>query len=183
MSNSSDSPERYPLEPWRSFFHDLDSLLTERVDLHCCGGFVATHVYGVARTTSDVDVIGVVPNLQNDLVDLAGKGSPLHKKHKVYLDVVTIATTPEDYEERLTPIFPGRWTRLHLFALEAHDLALTKLQRNFERDRDDVQKLAQAGHLKPHILEQRYYDELRLYLIGPVGQHDSTLRLWLESYF
>lgn len=183
MSNSSDSPEPQLVEPWRSFFNDLDAFLSERVDLHCCGGFVATYVYGVARTTNDVDVIGVVPNVQRDLVDLAGRDSPLHKKYKVYLDVVTVATPPEDYEERLLPILTGTWTHLHLFALEAHDLALTKLQRNIDRDRDDVQKLASAGYLKPNILKHRYYDEIRLYLIGPAEQHDLTLKLWLESYF
>jgi G:T-mismatch repair DNA endonuclease (very short patch repair protein) len=42
-------------------------------------------------------------------------------------------------------MFPGAWVRLSLFALEAHDLALSKLERNMERDRDDVQQLACAG--------------------------------------
>lgn len=37
-----------PLEPWRPFFDDLDELLTEEVQLHCCGGFVVTQLYGVA---------------------------------------------------------------------------------------------------------------------------------------
>lgn len=54
-------------EPWRSFFTEVDSRLTEDVQLHCCGGFVVTQVYGVARTTSDVDFLGVVPNVWSDL--------------------------------------------------------------------------------------------------------------------
>jgi hypothetical protein len=28
---------------------------------HCCGGFVVTQLYGAARTTSDVDLLGVAP--------------------------------------------------------------------------------------------------------------------------
>jgi hypothetical protein len=134
-------------EPWQSFFAEVDSRLSEKVQLHCCGGFVVTQLYGVARTTSDVDFLGVVPNVGNDLTEIAGKGSALHRKHKVYLDAVTVATPPENYEERLVPMFPGAWRRLQIFALEAHDLALTKLERNAERDRDDVQELARAGHL------------------------------------
>jgi hypothetical protein len=55
-----------PAEPWRSFFADVDSRLSEDVQLHCCGGFVATQLYGIARTTSDVDFLGVVPNLKAD---------------------------------------------------------------------------------------------------------------------
>lgn len=31
-------PTEQPPEPWRSFFAEVDALLTEDVDLHCCGG-------------------------------------------------------------------------------------------------------------------------------------------------
>jgi Nucleotidyltransferase of unknown function (DUF6036) len=171
-----------PPEPWRSFFAEVDSRLGEDVQLHCCGGFVATQLYGVARTTSDVDFLCVVPNAWSDLTDIGGKGSALHQKHKVYLDAVTVATPPENYEERLVSMFPGAWRRLRLFALEAHDLALSKLERNFDKDRDDVQQLAREGHLKPDVLRERYYRELRPNLLAHEARHDSTLQLWLESY-
>lgn len=172
-----------PPQPWRSFFTEVDSRLTEDVQLHCCGGFVVTQLYGVARTTSDIDFLGVVPNLRNDLLEIGGKGSNLHRKHKVYLDAVTIATPPENYDERLKPMFPGAWRRLRLFALEAHDLALSKLERNSERDRDDVQRLARAGQLRPEVLRERYFRELRPNLVAHEAQCDLTLRLWLESYW
>jgi hypothetical protein len=172
-----------PPEPWRSFFAEVDACLSEEVQLHCCGGFVVTQLYGVARATSDVDFLGVVPNVRSDLMEIAGKGSALHRKYKVYLDSVTIATPPENYEDRLAPMFPGAWRRLRLLALEAHDLALSKLERNMERDRDDVQRLARAGHLKPEILRERYYNELRPNLMAHEARHDLTLQLWLESYW
>ena len=167
-------------EPWRSFFAEVASRLSEDVQLHCCGGFVVTQLYGVARTTSDVDFLSVVPNVRNELSRIAGKGSALHKKYRVYLDAVTVTTPPENYQERLVPMFPGAWRRLQLFALEAHDLALSKLERNFERDRDDVQQLARAGHLRPEALSERYYSELRP-LVTHEGRLDLTLRLWLDS--
>jgi hypothetical protein len=169
-------------EPWRSFFADIDALIMEDIQLHCCGGFVVTQFYGVARTTSDVDFLGVVPNVQSRLIEIAGKGTASHRKHKLYLDAVTVATPPEDYEQRLLPMFPGAWTHLRLHALEANDLALSKLERNYERDRDDVQQLARAGHLSPEILKERYYRELRPNLVGHEARHDLTLRLWLESW-
>jgi hypothetical protein len=172
-----------PPEPWRSFLAEVDSQLTETVHLHCCGGFVMTQLYAVARTTSDVDFLGVVPNVRSYLTKIGGKGSALHQKHKVYLDAVTAATPPENYEERLAPMFSGAWPRLGLFALEAHDLALSKLERNIERDRDDVQQLARAGHLKPNVPKERYYNELRPNLVANEARHDLTLQLWLESYW
>ncbi|MGA2739392.1 MAG: DUF6036 family nucleotidyltransferase [Bryobacteraceae bacterium] len=153
-------------EPWRSFFAEIDGLLSEEVQLHCCGGFVVTQLYGVARTTSDVDFLAAVPNVQRELTEIAGKGSPLHRKHKAYLDAVTVATPPENYEERLISMYPCAWVHLRLEALEAHDLALSKLERNIDRDRDDVRQLAQAGLLKPDILRNRYYNELRPNLLA-----------------
>jgi hypothetical protein len=169
-------------EPWRSFFAEVDAHLTEEVHLHCCGGFVVTQLYGVARTTSDIDFLAAVPNVQSRLTEITGKGSTLHHKHKLYLDAVTVVTPPEDYEQRLVPMYAGNWTHLRLHALEAHDVALSKLERNFERDRDDVQRLARAGHLNRETLRDRYYKELRPNLPAHEDRCDRTLELWLESW-
>ena len=114
--------------------------------------------------------------------EIAGKGSSLHRKHKIFLDPVTVATPPENYQDRLVPMFPSAWSRLRLYALEAHDLALSKLERNIERDRDDVHQLARAGHIKPDTLRDRYYSELRPNLANE-ARHDLTFRLWLEAYW
>jgi hypothetical protein len=69
-----------------------------------------------------------------------------------------------------------------LFALEAHDLALTKLERNFERDREDVMYLAQAGLINRETLVSRYYQELRPNFLSRHEWHDKTLRNWVEFY-
>ena len=168
-------PGERPPEPWLSFFDELDSRLSEPVSLHCLGGFVVIHVYGVARTTNDCDFIGLLPvGSRTALLRLAGKDSPLHRKYRLFLDAVTVANCPDDYETRLKPIFEDRWQFLRLFALEAHDLALSKLERNYERDRDDVQRLAAAGRINPKVLRERYKKELRGYLAKP-EREDLTL--------
>jgi hypothetical protein len=125
-----------PPEPWRSFLADVDSGLSDAVRLFWCGGFVVTQVYGIARSTIDVDFLGLAPyDASRNLIELGGKGSALHRKHKVYLDAVTVATPPEDYEERLTPMFPGAWVHLSLSALEVHDIVLSKLAEPRSRSR------------------------------------------------
>lgn len=167
-----------PPEPWLSFLQDIDTLITEETSLHCLGGFVVTVVYGAPRATSDLDSISAV---QKDpkLLEYAGEGSQLHKKHKVYLDPVAVAPLPENYEDRLTEIFPGTFNRLRLFALDPYDIALTKIERNIERDRDDVKHLAQVVPFDLDVLKQRYHDELRVYLGNP-DREDLTLKLWIE---
>ena len=83
----------------------------------------------------------------------ACKVVPLHKKYKVYLDRVGVAKVPENYEDRLTEIFPKVFKHLRLLALDPYDLALSKLERNIQRDRDDVKHLAKTVPLDLEVLK------------------------------
>ena len=128
----------------------------------------------------DVDYLSVVPvGEATNLESLAGMGSTLHNKHGVYLQHVGIVTVPDSFEDRLTPMFPSAYRRLRLLGLDAYDLALSKLERNSARDREDVKFLARAVPLDLTVLEDRYRLELRPYLAVP-ERHDLTIRLWME---
>jgi hypothetical protein len=169
-----------PPEPWNSFFAEIDRTLDQPVALHCIGGFAIAMLHGLPRPTVDVDCLTVIPVAETaPLESLAGEGSVLHKKHGVYLQHVGIVTVPSDYEDRLTLMFPTAFRRLLLLGLEAHDLALSKLERNSARDREDVRYLARAAPLDLSVLESRYRRELRPYLAN-TDRHDLTVRLWLE---
>ena len=61
-------------------------------------------------------------------------------------------------------------------------MALTKLERNFERDRGDVAHLARAGLLKAGVLQERYEREMRPNVIGRVTWHDQTLQMWIAAF-
>ena len=97
----------------------------------------------------------------------------------MYIDWVGVAVVSENYEERLIEMFPGAYRHLRLMALDPYDLALSKLERNGQKDRDDVRFLARSVPLDLEILEQRYFAELRWQLARP-EQEDLTLRLWVE---
>jgi hypothetical protein len=112
-------------------------------------------------------------------MSLAGQGSDLNRKHKVYLQLVGVATVPDSYEERLTEIFPGGFKHLRLLALDPYDLALSKLERNAQRDRDDVKHLGRTVPLDLDVLQERYQQELRPDLGNP-EREDLTLKLWIE---
>jgi hypothetical protein len=171
-----------PPEPWRSFLHDLDTRLKAAVALRCLGGFVVTQQYGIGRGTSDIDFLSISAMSAEDNVEvLAGLGSDLYKKYRVYLQYVGIATPPCDYAERLQRMFPkAQWRKLQLFALDPVDLALSKLERNSDRDREDVLRLAQAGYIDCGVLKARYLEEVRPYLLNKHEWHDQTLELWIE---
>ena len=144
------------------------------------GGFVVTVLYGFSRETSDLDVLLIAPREQRTpLLEFGVRGGTLHKKYKVYLDYVGVAKVPDEYEERLTEMFAGEFKRLHICALDPYDLALSKLERNIQRDRDDVKHLARAIPLHLEILKERYEKELRWQLGNP-EREDLTLKLWME---
>jgi len=168
-------------EPWKSFLTGIDSRMEEAVELHCLGGLVLTNVYGLRRTTADVDVVAITSiSSSTNLIALAGKGSELHIRYGVYLDLVGVAPLPEDYESRLTEIFPGAFKKIRLLALDPYDIALSKLERNTQRDRDDVKYLARTLPMDLRLLAQRYEEELKP-ILGNPERESLTLRLWIEA--
>ena len=127
-----------PLEPWHSFFLALDAAVHTTVRLDCIGGFVVTQLYGLERPTADIDVIELAPSEASDcLMALATQGGPLHRKHRIYLDRVGVAVVPMNYEDRLVEMFPGAYHHLRLMALDPYDIALSKLERNSQKDLPD----------------------------------------------
>jgi hypothetical protein len=170
-------------EPWRSFLDELDTKLEQPVSLECVGGFAITLLYGLERPTSDIDVIEVAPSGQaRTLVDIAAEGTELYKKYKLYIDLMGgIVTLPEEYKIRLRAMFKGRFRNLSFFALDPYDIALSKIGRNIERDREDVTYLAQKVPFDLGLLKDRYVNELRPYVVEPIAQrYDTTLNLWID---
>jgi hypothetical protein len=169
-----------PLEPWRSFLRDLDDALQSPARLDCIGGFVVTQLYGLDRPTADVDVIELAPREASEtLMQIALQGGPLHQKHKIYLDRVAVAAVPENYEERLTEMFPEVYRHLRLMALDPYDIALSKLERNSQKDRDDVRFLSRSIPFDLATLQKRYETELR-WQLGRPDREDLTMKLWTE---
>jgi hypothetical protein len=166
--------------PWREFLAELDAALPEPVSLHCVGGFVVSIFYGLPRPTGDIDYYTAIP-ASLDLQGLAGIGSPLAGKHKVYLQRVAVNNMPEEYERRLKEMFPKQFKDLRLFAPDPYDLILSKLERNSAKDRDDAAYLFKTLGLTPEDLAERYQKELRLNLAVPTRE-DLTLELWIEMF-
>jgi hypothetical protein len=169
-------------EPWRAFLAAIDQAAPRPLALHCIGGFAVSACYGLDRPTGDIDIVEVRPaELKPWLANLAGRGSDLYRSHKIYLQIVTVASVPENYEQRLRPIGAGSFTRLQLFVLDPYDLALSKLTRNIEVDMEDVKHLARTQNLDLDVLADRYQQELRPVIVGPVERHDQTLALWIDA--
>jgi hypothetical protein len=129
------------LTPFRSrgvlFFGELDTQLAGPTGLHCFGGFVVAQCYGLMRQTADIDILESKGTDLLTLAKMAGRTSPLHKRHGVYIDVVTVADVPDNYDERLTTALDRLFEKPRLRIFERHHLVLAKIVRNNDRDRAD----------------------------------------------
>jgi hypothetical protein len=116
-------------EPWNSFLKEIDESIDTEVPFHCFGAFAIKMLFGLPRETSDIDIVSAVSIERFGELDAkAGKGSLLHEKYKVYLDLVgTIAVLPDSYEDRLIPIESASLNRIRLYAMEPHDIVLAKI--------------------------------------------------------
>jgi hypothetical protein len=79
-------------------------------------------------------------------------------------------------------MYPGQLKNLHLYAPAPYDLILSKLERNSQKDRDDVVFPAESLHLTPGTRCDRYPRELRPYLAHE-RRHELTVKLWLDVDF
>ena len=175
-------PSEHLPEPWSAFLTDIDEAATIEMELLCIGGFAVSLYYGLLRPTADIDVADVRPGSATRWLNgVAGFGSALHQKHRVYLQIVSIASLPYFHEDRRVEIFGARFRHLRLLVLDPYDPALSKLTRGSDIDTDDVKYLARAQHFNLDLLERRYHEELRPYAIGPAERHDVTLQLWINA--
>ena len=159
--------------PWKEFLEELDSLLSEPIDLHCIGGFAIVAAYGLPRSTNDLDYFSLEPrNQAAELEKLAGQGSALARKHKVFVHRAAVASVPENYQERMTELFSRIFLRTSgsRFSIRMI-LILSKISRNADRDREDVKYLASTLRLRSEIFRNRYDAELRAILIGRAESH------------
>ena len=142
------------------------------MDVHCIGGFVVSQIHGLGRATSDLDLAEVIPREQiAEIERLAGRESDLARTHRVHVQFVGVASLPDSYASRLVRVHPSL-RRLRLWALEAHDLALSK----------HVIHLARSGLIQEDKLVKRYETELRPYLSGRTPScNDATMRMWVEA--
>jgi hypothetical protein len=88
---------------------------------------------------------------------------------------------PEDYVSRLSEMAMGEFKYLKLLVPDPYDYLL-KLQRGSQKDSDDALYLFKSRNLESEILRERYREELRDYLIGPLERHDGTLERWIEIF-
>lgn len=151
---------------------DLLMQLEERLALHqplavYLAGGMAVHLYTAGRVTTDVDAeFGARVLIPNDLmVEVTLEdGSP----QVVYFDTnynPTFALMHEDYQDDAIEVDLGL-DHIRLFVLSPVDLAVSKIARLAENDRDDIGDLVRLGLTTADKIEDRATRALNGYIGG-----------------
>lgn len=172
------------------FLRDIDrSLEAEaakgKLLLYVFGGTAAVIGYGTRRGTLDIDGYLEDKGIERKIVEIAGKGTSLAKKHGLYFQPANtelmLLEAPE-WRERASEILKGKLKHLRVMVLSREDLILTKLSRYNDRDRADIQELTELGRVNVGRLI-RYYKAAREYYIGDLSRLDATFNVVLRESF
>jgi Nucleotidyltransferase of unknown function (DUF6036) len=153
----------------RELFVQLEQRLAlqQPLAVYLAGG-MAVHLYTASRVTTDVDAeFGARVLLPNDLmVEITLEdGTP----QVVYLDTnynASFALMHEDYLDDALPLDMGL-QHIQLFVLSPVDLAVSKIARLADNDREDIQALVRLGLTTAQAIEQRATSALAGYVGNP----------------
>ena len=118
----------------------------------------ASLYYGLSRPTGDLDVVEVAPHTARLLNDTAGRNSALHRKHKLYVQVVTVA---------------------HLAKVQIHLLSSDHL----EREQAPFGYVAARGHQFDHVVPFRKRSDWQIDRECRATIRQRRERQWLPKRF
>lgn len=152
----------------RALFKQLEERLSLRhpINAYLAGG-VAVHLYTAGRISTDVDAeFGSRIFLPNDLmVDITLEDG---SQQVVYLDTnynSSFALMHEDYQHDAIPVDLGlEHVRVHVLA--PVDLAVSKIARFADNDKDDIAALVRLGLTTADEIERRAHNALSGYVGG-----------------
>ncbi len=155
-------------EGLRELFKQLEQRLAlgRPLNVYLAGG-MAVHLYTADRVTTDVDAeFGGRVHLPNDLMVevMLEDGTP----QVVYLDTnynSSFALMHEDYLDDAIPIDLGV-DRIRVHVLSPVDLAVSKIARFADNDKEDIAALVRLGLTSADAIEQRATSALAGYIGG-----------------
>lgn len=145
-----------------SFLDRLDQVLRpfakagEHFDMYHLGRSALVMHYGFPLSTTDIDIVWMRSSgLEQNAIDLVGKGTALAGVLGLYLDPLppALPPLPVGFDKRCV-LVPGSWKILRVWKLEVHDLAVSKLNCFRPKDREDLQALCDRGLLNAAKLSE-----------------------------
>jgi Nucleotidyltransferase of unknown function (DUF6036) len=172
----------FPPSELVAFLDAVDAHLEARVERILIGGGAASLAYGIQNATKDLDTFtgsGASEAMLQRAVERAQATTGLD----IPLGPAGVADAPYEFESRLVPVLAERgWKRLKLFALERHDLALSKIVRGVQGDIEHVVAIHRLQPLDFDTLIERYIHEMK-HVVARRESLRSTLLWCIDELF
>jgi uncharacterized nucleotidyltransferase DUF6036 len=148
------------------FFTDIDARWPSeptgkvRLPIIGCGALMLQANYERGTKDSDVfETVDLTGAVKRNLVAIAGPGTDLHKRWKLYVDIVANGVPFLPHAPLWHPV-PGlnqALVRLEIVVLDVVDVVVSKLKRFHANDQADIDAMVERG-LVPH---ERLIDRFR----------------------
>jgi len=133
--------------------------------------------YRAKSTTNDIDTLETITAELSAAIARAIEDTGL----AIVMQKSTVADTPSDYEIRLERQLPDL-KKLEVWALEKHDLALSKAIRCTEHDLQQIQEIHESVGLDFDVLVQRFRDEMS-HVIGDPRRIRGNFLVMIRTLF
>lgn len=117
-----------------NLFTQVDKRLLKKAELYIIGGAAAVIGYNVSKFTEDIDLDTSIDEEIALIVSEQAQKMGLD----LYLSAKGVFFPPDGYRERMKfKDFPAR--NLRVYYLGQYDLAISKIDRGYQKDMDDIQ--------------------------------------------
>lgn len=136
-------------------------VVSHKINLKIIGSAALLLQVDYDRGTKDSDVLetaDITPSVKEKLLALAGKGAPLSKSYRMYLDVVAngIPFLPQDAIFHKHGNINRLMKHFEIETLDITDVIVAKLKRFNANDISDVSAMVAGGWLKRNALIERF---------------------------
>jgi Nucleotidyltransferase of unknown function (DUF6036) len=150
--------------------------------LYLSGGAAVVLAYGSTERTKDVDAFVAQRNeVLEELQGWAGKNTAVAKREGYFFEVVPpIYPMAPGMFERALPIDGLNLQAITPFAIELHDIIITKLGRYHAKDRSDIELLTRVPVFRHERLTELYAltrDDLKTYWADKLEKTDRNFNL------
>ena len=150
--------------------------------LYLSGGAAVVLAYGSTERTKDVDAFVAERNeVLYELQVWAGKNTVIAKREGYFFEVVPpIYPMAPGMFERALPIDGLNLQAITPFAIELHDIIITKLGRYHAKDRSDIELLTRVPGFRHELLTELYAlarDDLKTYWSDKLEKTDRNFNL------
>jgi hypothetical protein len=148
----------------RDFFVEIDSQWpreSNKVRLSIIGSGALMLQTNYARGTKDSDVFETAEltgGIQRTLLAIAGAGTVLHRRRRMYVDIVAsgVPFLPHVPVWRPARGLTEALQCLEVFALDITDVVVSKLKRFIASDQEDIDEMIQRGFVPHERLLERF---------------------------